>query len=86
MWGKIGAETVDVRRFTETTYSWNNMRKLGTPTDSYGMNYTIPVAMASLERFAGIPLFVGELLPLRSIALGLTLISSQCHRYSSLLW
>lgn len=51
--------SLSVRRFTESTYTWDNLRALGTPTDSYGMNYTIPIGMASLERFADLPLYIG---------------------------
>ena len=48
-----------VRRFLESTETWDNLRSLGVPTDSFGMNYTIPYGMASIERMTGIPFYVG---------------------------
>ena len=50
---------VAVRRFQEWEESWAPLRDLGKPTDSYGMPYTIPCDMASLETLSGFPLFVG---------------------------
>lgn len=47
------------RRYTEDTTSWNALRNLGTPRDSYGMPYLIPTAMASMERLAGFPIYAG---------------------------
>jgi hypothetical protein len=47
------------RRFTEDSSSWNALRNLGSPRDSYGMPYLIPTAMASMERLAGFPIYVG---------------------------
>jgi len=51
--------SLSVRRFAESAESWNNIRRLGTPRDSNGMPYNIPVGMASLETFVGFPLYVG---------------------------
>lgn len=48
-----------VRRFEETATTWFNLRALGTPVDSFGMPYQIPIGMASLERFTGFPVFAG---------------------------
>jgi hypothetical protein len=47
-----------VRRFVEDGTTWEKVR-LGKGKDSYGMNYTIPKAMMSLEYLAGFPLFAG---------------------------
>lgn len=47
------------RRFVEDTTTWDNYRKLMTPKDSYGMKYTTPKGMLSMERFAGFPVFLG---------------------------
>lgn len=55
----ITGTAVRARRFVESSDTWNNLRKLGTPKDSYGMNYTIPIGMASIERLSGIPMYVG---------------------------
>ena len=32
----------------------------GTPRDSYGMPYTIPLGMSSLEKYAGFPVYAGK--------------------------
>ena len=48
-----------LRRFEESTHTWQPLRTLGTPLDSYGMPYKIPLAMSSLERLAGFQLFAG---------------------------
>jgi hypothetical protein len=42
----------------EDVQTWNPYRNLGTPNDSYGMPYTIPVGFASMERFAKFPIYV----------------------------
>ena len=47
------------RRYMEDTTSWNPMRNVGSPKDSYGMPYIIPTAMASMERLAGFPIYIG---------------------------
>lgn len=47
------------RRFVEDSTTWNNLRQLGRPRDSYGMPYKIPVGMASMERIAGFPMYLG---------------------------
>ena len=50
---------VQVRRFVEDQATWNRLRSLGVPLDTYGMPYTIPQGMASLEYLAGFPIFAG---------------------------
>ena len=50
---------VYIRRFVEWFETWQPLAALGTPKDSYGMNYIIPTDMASLERLAGFPIFAG---------------------------
>lgn len=47
-----------VRRFTESKDTWKSMQLFGKPLDSYGMPYTMPMAMMSIERQAGFPVFV----------------------------
>lgn len=46
------------RRFQEDYSSWKPYESTS-PKDSYGMNYTIPVAMSSVERLAGYPIYIG---------------------------
>eukprot|EP01035_Chromulina_nebulosa_P023309 gene23309-30216_t len=41
--------SMPTRRFVEEKESWNNLRVLGTPTDSFGMPYTIPIGMARIS-------------------------------------
>jgi hypothetical protein len=53
------ADSLAVRRFTETVETWNNLHTFGSPRDSYGMPYTIPIGMASIERLADMPLYIG---------------------------
>eukprot|EP01036_Dinobryon_divergens_P028399 gene28399-37335_t len=48
--------SMPTRRFVEEKESWNNLRVLGTPTDSFGMPYTIPIGMVDIRVEAG-PLF-----------------------------
>lgn len=48
------------RRFVEDTDTWDPHRALGTSLDSYGMPFTTPIGMASLERFSGFPVFASE--------------------------
>ena len=50
---------VQVRRFVEDQSTWDQLRALGVPLDTYGMPYTIPQGMASLEYLAGFPIFAG---------------------------
>lgn len=52
----------NVRRFVEHVSSWQPYRTLASPKDSYGMGYNIPVGMASLQRYADFPVFVGKYL------------------------
>ena len=51
--------TVNARRFIEDSTTWDNLRALGTPVDTYGMPYITPKGMASLEKLAGFPIFAG---------------------------
>ena len=48
-----------VRRFVEDRNSWQAYKNYGTPRDSYGMPYKVPIGMASLERISGFPVFLG---------------------------
>jgi len=48
-----------LRRFTESSSTWKYFQDIGKPKDSYGMPYQVPIGMATLENFAGFPLFVG---------------------------
>jgi len=48
-----------LRRFEESAYTWQGFKNLGTTLDSFGMPYKIPVAMSSLERLTGLPMFAG---------------------------
>jgi hypothetical protein len=50
--------TIGTRRFAETGDSWDPLRKSNTPKDSYGMNYVVPIGMASLERWGNFPIFL----------------------------
>ncbi|KAJ1414999.1 hypothetical protein B484DRAFT_454671, partial [Ochromonadaceae sp. CCMP2298] len=50
--------SLPARRFVEDVQTWNPYRNLGTPNDSYGMPFTIPVGFASMERFAKFPIYV----------------------------
>ena len=50
---------VHARRFIEDVSTWDNLRALGTPVDTYGMAYVTPKGMASLEKLAGFPIFAG---------------------------
>lgn len=50
---------VAFRRFAEDVKTWNNVRKLGVPLDSYGMPYKVPIAMVGLQMHTSLPLFVG---------------------------
>ena len=47
------------RKFEESALTWAGLKTLGEPTDSFGMPYKTPVAMASLERLGGLPIFAG---------------------------
>jgi hypothetical protein len=51
---------LQTRRFVEDGTTWDNIRTLSVPKDSYGMNYTTPKGMASLESLTGFPVFVGS--------------------------
>ena len=47
------------RRFIEVSATWDALRHLGVPKDSYGMPYVTPHGMASLEKLASYPVYVG---------------------------
>jgi len=51
--------SISLRRFTEDSDTWNYLRDLGVPKDSFGMNYTIPYGMATIERLSGLPMYIG---------------------------
>jgi hypothetical protein len=53
------SQSIPVRRFVEYKSSWNKYQLMGNPKDSYGMKYTVPIGMASLQRFANFPIFAG---------------------------
>jgi hypothetical protein len=53
-------ETLPARRFVEDKDTWEPHRALGTPRDSYGMPYIIPIGMASLERYANFPIYASK--------------------------
>jgi hypothetical protein len=50
---------VMTRRFQEAYLSWQPYESTGTPRDSYGMKYQIPIAMSSVERLAGYAVYIG---------------------------
>lgn len=47
------------RRFAETESSWEALNVLGSPKDSYGMPYKIPLGMYSIELLSGFPVYLG---------------------------
>lgn len=53
--------TINTRRFVEDTTTWDHLRDLGTPRDSYGMPYTTPPGMTSIEHLTNFPMFIGKL-------------------------
>lgn len=54
------SKSLPVRRFTEDSSTWNKIRdSMGKQRDAYGMPYTTPIGMASMEHLANFPLFVG---------------------------
>lgn len=55
-----GSQSTPLRRFVEDVDSWSHFQEYGTPKDSYGMPYTVPIGMASLERTTKYPLFVSQ--------------------------
>jgi hypothetical protein len=55
--GSIGS--IPTRRFVEIAETWSNLKDKTSPNDSLGMKYSVPVGMASLERFAEFPLYSG---------------------------
>ena len=50
-------ESKATRRFVEDEDTWRIYKRLGVPTDSFGMPFRIPTGMHSLTRMAGFPLY-----------------------------
>lgn len=48
------------RRFVEDSTTWNNLRNLGVPNDSYGMPYRIPIGYTALLKYTNFPVFIGQ--------------------------
>jgi hypothetical protein len=53
---------ITVRRFIEDAETWQPYRTMGVSVDSYGEPFKVPIGMATLERFADFPIFVGTFL------------------------
>lgn len=76
---------LNTRRFVEDTTTWDRLRALGTPTDAYGMKYTTPYGMTSMEHLAGFPVFAGKLLPVILIFVYL-MTSETSNSYGNDMW
>ena len=69
-------------RYEEVAATWQPLRTLGKPFDSFGMPYKIPLAMASLERLVGFPLFAGTPHNYGNLLWGSGLEYGMCQGYS----
>eukprot|EP01041_Mallomonas_annulata_P000638 gene638-1231_t len=50
---------VNVRRLADAASTYDYMASFSAPKDAYGMGYTVPKGMVSLQQLAGFPIFAG---------------------------